>query len=140
MAITQADVEAVFGVNNVAQWSSFGSGTQAVADTARVARAIAWAESMVNASLINGPYAIPLVNADLSGNEVPEILDAKATWAGWWLWKTRGLNQAKETVKEMNDMNEKIRKLLLKIKTGVQPINALYNTGRTSAPFVARNY
>ena len=136
MAITQTDIENVYGANNVAQWSTFLGGTQATSNATRVAVAIAFASASVESLLRNGPYAVPIVNGDGSGDEVPEILNAKATLAGYWLWQTRGLNQAKETVAEMNAQRAYVLKQLREIRTGMLPINASFAANRTSTPFV----
>lgn len=131
MYIVQSDIENVYGTTNVAQWSSFTGGSNPSDNTDRIGVAIAWAESYVNQRLTNGPYVVPISPPDL-----PEIVDAAATLAGWWLWKTRKLNQAKETAKAMEEDRCRVVGLLLEIKVGNYPLAASYNTLRRQTPSV----
>ncbi len=86
--ITQADIESVFGVSNVARWSQLDPDTTG-ADTSRIAAAIAYAEETVQDRLRGGLYAVPFV---ASGSSFPASLK---TWiaqiAGSWLYKSRGM-------------------------------------------------
>lgn len=134
MAIVKSDIEAVFGTEFVAQWSAFTGGTNPAANTARISLAIAWAESQVTQRLTGGPYTLPVLAAD--GSELAEIKDAKATLAGWYLWKTRGLNQAKETATLMADHYQRVVRLLRAIRCGGYPLVAAYNTQVRNTPFV----
>lgn len=131
MAIMVTDIENVYGTTNVAQWSSFTGGTAPSLNTDRTTVAIAYAEALVETRLANSPYATPI-----SPDDLPEIVDAKATLAGWWLWKTRKLNQNKETIKAMEDDRCRVMDLLREIKVGNYPLAAVYNTTRRQTPFV----
>lgn len=133
ISITQADIENVFGADFVAQWSSFSQGVTPVVNTTRTATACAMGKSMVNSRLHTGPYAIPL-----SGNvdEVPEVIDAMATLAGWWLFKSRGINYTQETNNWMKSHYRRVMEFLDNVRTGSDGIACAYNTGRRQTPFV----
>lgn len=83
--IVQADIETVYGTDNVAEWSNADNdGTGA--DTARITSAINYAEAYVEDRFREGPYAIPF--SGTSG--VPKVLiDWCSRIAGAWLYRTR---------------------------------------------------
>jgi hypothetical protein len=86
--ITKADVEAVFGVSNVASWANLDPSLErdAPADEQRVADAITWAEEQVEDRFRDGPYVVPFVNGGRT------LKNWCATYAGHWLYRSRGLN------------------------------------------------
>ena len=138
MAITiqQSDIEAVFGADYVAQWSTFIQGRNAVPTPARINQAIALGQSFVNNRLAQSQYAVPLTANDPL-NPPPEIVDAMATYAGWWLWKTRGINYSKDTIKWMTEIYTRMVHQLISIKVGNYPVDAQINTMRRQVPMVA---
>ncbi len=82
----QSDIENTFGPPNVAAWSLYETGTpDGSADPARIASALAYADSQINCFFADGPYALPLV-CNLSASTV-------AYWAGViagvWLYGSR---------------------------------------------------
>jgi len=84
--ITQSNIEGVFGVQNVAEWSNLendGSG----ASTARIALAITFAEEYVEDRFRDGPYEVPFVN---TGSSTPQcVVDWCSRMAGAWLYRSR---------------------------------------------------
>jgi len=137
MAITiqQSDIETVFGVEFVAQWATFAQGRNVAALSTRIAQAIALGQSFVNSRLAQGPYAVPLT-ANTPSTPPPEIVDAMATYAGWWLWKTRGINYSKDTIKWMTEIYTRMVHQLIAIKVGNYPVDAQINTQRRQVPEV----
>lgn len=137
ITISQSDVEAVWGVINVAQWSSFGQGANSSTDTARVARACALGQAYINGRLGNSPYSIPLTSVDPS-TPPPEIVELMAIYAGWWLYKTRGLNYAQETIKWVEGIYAKMQMQITQILTGSYPLygSLAANTNRRQTPMV----
>lgn len=92
--ITRTDIEAVFDEANITQWADLGnSGVTSTID-ARIARAIAYAESRVDSFLRGGPYQVPVVKAD--GTVPYEIVDISAKLAAVWLYELRGNQDATE--------------------------------------------
>lgn len=87
--ITQADIENVFGTENVATWSNLDSDST-TADTDRITAAIAWAEQEINDRFRGGPYALPF--SALSSGGLRPIIDWCAKLAGAWLYQSRGID------------------------------------------------
>lgn len=83
MYITQADIENRFGRSSVAKWSQLEENDTG-ADTARIALAIAYGESYVNAKFRGHRYAVPFQGTD------PLLVDWCAIHAGVWLYASRG--------------------------------------------------
>lgn len=84
--IAQSDVEDLFGVENVADWSDLsGSG---IADTNRIDRSIDYAEDRIDDHFRQGRYAIPFQFT--AG--IPQTVKFWAgAYAGQWLYMSRGL-------------------------------------------------
>lgn len=138
VTITQTDIENVYGANYVAQWSSFDQGNNAVVNPTRITKAISLGQTWVNNRLAQSPYLTP-ISANDDNNPPADIVDAMATLAGWWLFKTRGLNYSKDTLKWMTDNYDRImgqKGLLIQIRTGMWPIDAVLNTQRRQTPRV----
>jgi len=96
--IAQSDIEDVFGVDSVAAWSQLDPDEDdSTADTARIAKAIAYAERTVEDRFRNGRYAVPF-----SGTSVV-LVDWCAKLAGVWLYSSRGVNATRG-----NDAEERI--------------------------------
>jgi phage gp36-like protein len=81
--IAQSDIEDKFGVSTVAKWSNLAE-TSEDADTARITKAIAYGEEVVENMFRGRRYAVPF-----SGTSV-ELVDWCATFAGVWLYSSRG--------------------------------------------------
>jgi phage gp36-like protein len=79
--IVKADVQNLFGVDNITAWSDLtGSGSE---DDARITLAITNAEALIDDSFRDGRYAVPLTPA-------PTIAkDWAAKLAGTWLFFCR---------------------------------------------------
>ncbi len=86
--ITKSDIEAVFGVDNMATWSDLEN-TQGSTNEDRVDTAIAHAESLVDDRFRHSRYAVPLQGID--GSVPAVVVDWAAKLAGIWLYESRGL-------------------------------------------------
>jgi len=82
----RSDVEDVFGVSNVSTWADLDNDEDSDKITARITRALTWAEAYIDGRLLNGPYGIPFSSAPTV------ITDATATFAGVWLYEGRGVD------------------------------------------------
>ena len=83
---TQSDIEDLFGPANVAAWSRFDTGAPTGAtDIGRVATAIAFADAVIDAAFLNGPYALPLSGPVCT----PVVTHWAAVLAGVWLYGDR---------------------------------------------------
>ncbi len=138
ISITQTDVENVFGAQFVAQWSSFDQGaTTPTADAARIALACANGKAWFNGAIGTGPYAVPVSSSD-PATDAPDVIDAMATYAGWWLFRSRGINYAKDTLKWMNEHYKRIRFFASDVRFGRYPLaSCALNTNRRQTPFSA---
>ncbi len=135
ISITQTDIENVFGDQFVAQWSSFDQGaTVPVANTARITLACNNAKAWFNGRVGTGPYATPLSADDLTA--VADVVDAMATYGGWWLFKSRGLNYSKDTLDWMNEHYKRAKSFTESVRLGNYPLACALNTGRRQTPFV----
>lgn len=81
----QSDIENIFGVSNVAQWSNLDN-TTTTANPTRITAAITYATSRVNNYMRGGIYAVPLV----INSDAQSVIDVAATIAGVWLYSSRG--------------------------------------------------
>lgn len=79
---TQANIESVFGTANVVRWSQLDPATK-TADTARIALAIAYADSLIDDRFRGGAYTVPFTAANAM------ITDWSARIAGVWLYRSR---------------------------------------------------
>jgi len=80
--ISQSDIEAIFGLDNVRIWSNL-TNENSSADSARIASAIEYAEAEIENRFRNGRYAIPFANGG------PILVNWIATLAGIWLFEHR---------------------------------------------------
>lgn len=86
----KTDVEARFGVDNVASWSNLDNDDAATSD-ARVDTAISVAEARINDRFRKSRYSVPLQSG---GGAVPAVVtDWAATLAGVWLQMSRSMLQ-----------------------------------------------
>ena len=87
----RADIEGVFGVENVQTWGNLEDGDIALqpvldAITARITRAIADSQAEIDAKLLGGPYGIPFAEpVEIIVRMVCELL------AGVALYEARGV-------------------------------------------------
>ena len=82
----RADIESVFGVENVKQWADLDNDEVSTKIAARITAAIAYAQAEVDDRLRGGPYTPPL-------DEPPPsvITDIAAKLAGVWMYENRGV-------------------------------------------------
>jgi len=128
--ISQSDIEALFGTQNVAEWSNLANdGTGA--DTARITSAITYAEDYVNDRFRDGPYSIPFVG--LSGT--PRVLvDWCAKIAGAWLYRSRPPHSREQD--RMADVGIGIENEMDSYLQGGRKMNAMRGGTGPSVPFV----
>lgn len=126
--IEQSDIEARFGIDNVAQWSNLDN-TDSEADEDRIAAAITFAESYVQDRLRGGRYAIPF-----SGN-TQTLTDIMARIAGVWLYQSRGDNDTAIDAK-LEIHQARADALLDRIASGQLSLDLALNHSGPSAPVV----
>jgi len=127
---TQSDIEALYGVQNVAEWSNLendGSG----ASTSRIDTANEYAAAYVDDRFRDGPYAIPFVG--LSGT--PRVLvDWCAKIAGAWLYRSRPPHSREQD--RMEDVLIGIDNEMDSYLQGGRKMNAMRGGTGPSVPFV----
>lgn len=135
----QSDVEAIYGVTNVALWSnlenvSITEGTP-TEDTARIDTSIEYAESVINDRFRStGRYSLPF-------SPVPfAVKNWAATIAGVWLYRSRGMQTGEDTAEtnryagmEANALRE-----MDLYMGGARRLNLPENDVRNTAPVVVR--
>lgn len=89
----QADIEAIWGVNNVSStthgsWADMDNDGNATKIAARIAQAVAHADEIVNSRMRSTPYKLDLTTA--AGATPVLITHVAAVLAGLWLYEARG--------------------------------------------------
>ena len=77
----QVDVEDVYGRANIASWSQLATG-DTTTDTARIQRALDYADATIDNYFRNGPYPVPLA----CGSGSPTVRHWAGIFAGAWLY------------------------------------------------------
>lgn len=131
----KADIEAKFGVKNVEKWADLDNDADDTNITARITAAIDAASDDIDATMLGGPYDIPIV---LSGGGTPgEITNICAVLAGVWLYDSRGIedfDQEEGTSKHKLAFHEdSARSKLAEYRAGVRRIPA--DTSVSSYPY-----
>lgn len=131
--ITQADIESVFGDDNVATWSNLDN-TDASANTDRITSAINYAEAYIDDRFRLTRYAVPLVG---DGVTLYVVKDWAAKLAGIWLYQSRGTRDNNEEGDKLTDMKEAVMDDINAYLSGQRKLNAIYNySDSPSAPIV----
>jgi len=99
--IARSHLEAIFGVDNIAEWANLENADPAVEGDDRIASAILWAEAWFTGRMRDGPYKLPISTTSTEDNEI--IIHIIATFAGCWLYSNRGL--------EADEATDRIEKL-----------------------------
>jgi len=122
---TQAQIEDVFGIENVKQWSDLDNSL--VTDTARIARAIAVVSERIDDVVRITNYKIPLADEDAAISA--SISDLAATLAGIWLYEARGSQdfnpQTGEVAHRLEFKRQRVEQMLSDIRDQRIRLNAL---------------
>lgn len=128
--IAQADIEDVFGKDNVATWSNLDG--EAGADTTRINSAIEWAEEEVQNRFREGRYKLPF-------SPIPKVLKYWcAALAGLWLFENRpGYKYTKEQLEGFNLVRERVDKDIDSYNSGQRVLDCeLAHSDAADAPQV----
>jgi len=123
----RADIEALFGEDNVRAWADLNGNQDVTEIEDRITEAIADASDDVDEVMRGGPYSIPLV--DITTLTTPRgIKKITATLAGVWLYNKRGIedfDQEEGTAKHKLAYNEdEARSQLAEYRASVRRLNA----------------
>ena len=115
--VVKADIENVFGKDNVARWSNLDG--EVGADTTRITLAIATAEEDVENRFRDGRYALPF-----SPDTNKTVINWCARLAGIWLFENRPSFNKDETQKEgFQDMRDGIDSEIEMYTSGQRRLN-----------------
>jgi hypothetical protein len=131
----QADIENVFGKDNVAVWSRLDD-TEG-ADTTRIASAIIIATTLIEAQFRDSFYLVPLVPLDAGTTSL--IANWTAIGAGIWLFNNRPgyKNYEDDDVKGFAQIKRGAEKQILDVLSGKMRLNCgKAQTIRGGGPFV----
>lgn len=128
--ITTANVQDVFGTQNVISWSNLDRSTTTVDDD-RVASAIAWAEAYVESRFRPSEYTVPL---SATSGTLSTVLDWMAKLAGYWLYRDRGQDDTDELVERMADVKEQVDQEISLTLAGMRRLNASRAHSSPTAP------
>lgn len=133
----RTDLNAVFGKANVDTWADLDGDQDADKITARIAAAVLSADGEIDAFMLHGPYALPIVDAE---NATPVIVrDVSAKLAGVWLYEARGVMDADDNGKPFHRLASHVEKawaVLHKLKDGRFKINV--TTPKRNVPEVIK--
>jgi len=119
--IEKADVENVFGLDNIAAWSNLEGGT--TVNETRVALAIAYAEGSIEDAFRGGRYTLPFA-------PVPIVLkDWCAKLAGVWLFLCRPLyKKEREASEGFTDLRTAVGEEIAMYNAGQRTFNSAKST------------
>ena len=122
---TQAQVEDVFGVENVQQWSDLDNTGNT--DTARITRGIAVVSERIDDVARTTAYKIPLGDEDAAISIT--VSDLAATLAGIWLYEARGSQdfnpQTGEVAHRLEFKRQRAEQMLADIRDGRIRLNSI---------------
>ena len=126
--IVRDDIEVYFGAGNVAKWADLDNDGVVATISARIAVAIADAESYVNAFLEGGVYDVPFVTVPA------EVRRATALLAGVDIYGSRGVDDTEGEKTPIERRRDEAVELLQLIRSGELVLNG--QTRSTTAPAV----
>ncbi len=130
----RADIDDIFGANNVTKWADLDNDADAAKITARVARAITIAVAWFNGKMRHGPFTVPMLTTD------PIVVDVQARYAGVWLQSSRRANDSEEETNYRETQRELCENTIREILAGRLHIDAarIQPGGGPPAPWVHR--
>lgn len=123
----RADIEQVFGKDNVTKWADLDGDSNLGRIAARILVAIEAAQDEVDNTLRDGMYVIPLTSVPVT------VRDITATLAGVWLFTRHGEEDAAEgePAHRLEGLRNNVRRQLTQIRTGGIRLDAILKEGVT---------
>lgn len=132
--IGSADVEAVWGVDNVARWSNLDN-DDAAANERRIQAAIDTAERIINDRFTGSRYAVPL---SATTDRLFQVIDWAAKLAGVWLYQNRGIrDEDDQTSGKMSATKIEVQADIDLYFAGTRILNAAIIEDGPTAPVIA---
>jgi hypothetical protein len=134
LACSRADVENVFGAENVQKWADVDNCGDPTVIARRIDWSIAWATNELQDLLRDGPYEVDPLPATAAATWVP----LAAMLAGWMLSNPRvGEDTVDPTIQRKNSWALKhVQQTVHEIKTGKRRINAVPARRMANVPLV----
>ena len=130
----QADIENVFGEENVKKWSNLDNSADS-ANTTRIGEGLTWADSFINDSFRESRWALPLA---LGGTTPAVVKDWAAKLAGIWLYQNRGTRDTNDEGTKYQDMEDDVKADIQMYTAGVRTFAADVGDTHATAPSVVR--
>ncbi len=122
----KSNIEAVFGVANVAKWADLDNDEDEAKIAARVAAAIAVADEEMNDVLRTGPYAVPLTAVGGGALTSPSVVNMAAVLAGVQLYESRGVDdydpEAGKYAHRLKFLKDEVTRKLREIMKGLRRV------------------
>ena len=123
----RTDVEAVFGVANVAAWADLDNDGDSSKIDDRVTLALSMADCEINDKLRGGIYVLPLVKT--GEDEPPEtVVNMAAMLAGVFLYESRGVQDfnpdSGQAVHRLTWYRKRVESTIREITSGVRMLDA----------------
>ena len=112
---TRADVELIYGRDNVSKWADVNNNGDLKEITARVTFSIKSADDFIEDALRSGPYVVPLVFIAPATALSQTIINLSAMKAGFVLYSSRGIVDAADS--EKNQLAPQLKKVMTTIRT-----------------------
>lgn len=127
MYCTEEDLYDLFGQVNVSKWADLDNDKDAEKISARVTRAMEWAESEIESLLRKNIYEIPIAN---SQGEVPQdIKHIAASLSAVHLYENRGIQdfnpETGQSIHRMKYVRDRAMKMLRQILAGQRILDAV---------------
>ena len=133
--INQSDLQDLFGVKNISGergWADIDNDNNSTTITNRITRSISYAESRFKTDLMGTRYKVP---TSISGNSEEFLKRIIATWAGEWLYASRGMQDNDETNKIQTLLEQAIRDMR-NIKNGLLRLDIPLSHSGPTVPVV----
>ncbi len=133
--IVKSNIEAIYGVDNVAQWSNLDN-DDAQANTTRIDDAISYGEAYIDDAFRNGAYKLPIIGT--TGSVPRIVIDMAAKMAGVWLYNTRRIHNrsADEVGQIIQGHQDEVDSLLNEYAASTRRLDAVLSHNHATAPQV----
>ena len=123
----RSNIEAVFGVTNIADWADLDNDLDATKITARITVAISVVSAEIDDIFRRTSYKVPLINE--SDNTPTTIENLSATMAGLWLYEAGGgvndVDNNGQPIHRLSDMRNWVSNMIKEIAEGRRKVDAL---------------
>jgi phage gp36-like protein len=116
----EADLNNMYGANNVQTWADLDGDEDAGKIAARIAAAIVVADDEIDSYMRGGPYPLPL--ADDASATPKLVTDISAKLAGVWLYESRGVQDISpegDPVHRLQWQRKRAYQVMRELKAGV---------------------